>query len=253
MAEALLAAGMRVVVAGSSLDKVRNTFAAYTPRSCKAVAINLEDPDAPERLAADAGAAFGSIDVLVNNAGISTDLLENAPPAEQAPFLTIPAEFLERVYRINLIAPLRLTRALLPQMLDRRWGRVINISTGLGTMLAYSAYGGSKAALEAETASLATQLEGSGVTANMLLPGGAAVSNMTRRFAPETLLPASVMAGPIRYLASPESDGLNGRRIRAKFWDDSLPAAQAAAIAEPIAWKTLVEAQQNLPENSHRA
>jgi len=247
MAKALLDDGFRLVVAGSSIDKVSAVFHDNPPGRCRAVAADLENPRAPERLASDALAAFGRIDVLVNNAGISTSAMTEFQPDRPVPFLSIPTAMMERFYRINVLAPMRLTAALLPQMLERRWGRVVNVSTGLATMLRFGGYGASKAALEAETACLAAELEGSGITANVLLPGGPTASHMTRNFAANALLPAEIMAGPIRFLASDASDGMNGKRIRARYWDASLAPAEAAAIAEPIAWTSLADAQQRPP------
>ena len=250
MAQALLADGFRLVAAGTGHAKLAAAFAGHAPERCRLVVADLEEPAAPERLAADALAAFGRIDILVNNAGVSTSAMEEFPPDRPVPFLSIPTPMLERFYRLNTLAPLRLTAALLPQMRARRFGRIVNVSTGLATMLTFGGYGGSKAALEAETACLAAELAGSGVTANMLLPGGATASHMTRNFAPDVLLPATIMSGPIRWLASHASSAMNGSRIRARYWDDALPLSQAAAIAEPIAWSALAEAQKHPPNGA---
>jgi NAD(P)-dependent dehydrogenase (short-subunit alcohol dehydrogenase family) len=250
MSEALVKMGLRVVLAGTSLERATALGAKLGSEKCHALAADLENPDAVQALAAKAAAAFGRIDILVNNAAFSTTSLAHSQPNRHVPLLEVPDSFMEQIYRVNVLAPLRLTRALLPPMLDRKWGRIINISTGLGTMLAYSGYGGSKAALEAETASLAAQLEGTGVTANMLLPGGAAVSAMTRGFPSETLLQPGIMASPVCYLASDASRGINGRRIRARFWDGSLPSEEAARIVEPIAWASLAESAGKPPHSA---
>lgn len=248
MAEALLSKGYRVVAAGTDLSAVSAAFASYDSDRCKPVAADLMRPDSAEQLATSAHSAFGRIDILVNNAGVSTSAIQGFPPDRPVPLTSIPTEMLERFYRINVLAPVRLTAALLSQMRARGWGRIINISTGIGTMLGFGGYGGSKAALEAETACLAATLAGSGVTANALLPGGPTSTRMTREFPSDGMLPASIMAGPIRFLASDASNGFNGKRIRARFWDDRLPPSEAARIAEPIAWTALAEAQQQGPK-----
>lgn len=248
MAEALLSQGYRVVAAGTNLSAVSAAFASYDSGRCKPVAADLMRPDSAEQLATAALSAFGRIDILVNNAGVSTSAIQGFPPDRPVPLVSIPSEMLERFYRINVLAPIRLTAALLPQMQARGWGRIVNISTGLGTMLSFGGYGGSKAALEAETACLAASLAGSGVTANALLPGGPTATRMTRDFPSGGMLPANIMAGPILYLASDASDGFNGKRIRARFWDDRLPPSEAAKIAEPIAWTALADAQQQRPK-----
>ncbi|MGO4831131.1 SDR family NAD(P)-dependent oxidoreductase [Rhizobiaceae sp. 2RAB30] len=248
MAEALLSQGYRVVVAGTDLSAVSAAFASHDGGRCRPVAADLMRPDSAEQLATAAHSAFGRIDILVNNAGVSTSAIQGFRPDRPVPLTSIPTEMLERFYRINVLAPVRLAAALLPQMQARGWGRIINISTGLGTMLGFGGYGGSKAALEAETTCLAATLAGSGVTANALLPGGPTSTKMTRDFPSDGMLPASIMAGPIRFLASDASDGFNGKRIRARFWDDRLPPSEAARIAEPIAWTALAAAQQQGPK-----
>jgi 3-oxoacyl-[acyl-carrier protein] reductase len=100
-------------------------------------------------------------------------------------------------------------------------------------------YGGSKAALEAHTAAMAKDLAGTGVTANVLVPGGAAVSRMTMGLGVprERLIPAEVMAPPTVWLASDASNSVSGRRFIARKWDVSIPPSEAAELAgDPVAW-----------------
>jgi 3-oxoacyl-[acyl-carrier protein] reductase len=149
----------------------------------------------------------------------------------------------ERFYRTNALAPMRLAALLAPDMIERGWGRIVNVTTNLGTMLLYGGYGGSKAALEAETACMASDLAGTGVTANTLLPGGPTASRMTAAFPtpPEDMLQPDIVVGPILYLAAPASNGVTGRRFIAGLWDPALRPEQAAAVAgAPIAWKGIV-------------
>src|SRR5581483_9876936 len=88
-------------------------------------------------------------------------------------------------------------------------------------------YGPSKAGHEALVATMARQLEGSGVTANVLLPGGAADTNMIPPGRDRSrLLKPEIMQDPVVWLASEASDGFNGRRIVAQFWDETLPIEQ---------------------------
>jgi 3-oxoacyl-[acyl-carrier protein] reductase len=127
-------------------------------------------------------------------------------------------------------------------MLASGWGRIINVTTSFDTILArgMSAYGASKAALEASSAIWAKELEGSGVTVNVVVPGG---MTDTAFLPPEartlpSLLQPEIMAPVVAWLASPSSDGVNGRRFIAKFWDSSLnPAEAAAKCGAPIAWE----------------
>jgi 3-oxoacyl-[acyl-carrier protein] reductase len=104
-------------------------------------------------------------------------------------------------------------------------------------------YGGSKAANEAHVLAMAQELDGTGVTANVLVPGGAA---NTRLVPPSPLLDRSkliapeVMVAPLLWLCSSESDGVTGRRFIGMQWDSSLPPADAAkAAGAPAAWQQL--------------
>ena len=126
-------------------------------------------------------------------------------------------------------------------MLNRRWGRIINIASSFETMMDpyRSAYGPSKAALEASSAIWAKELADTGVTVNCLLPGGMVASNSPGlRDAPaESMLSPNIMAAPIRWLASPLSDGVTGRRFVANLWDAKLSGAENAQRQNfPIGW-----------------
>lgn len=104
-------------------------------------------------------------------------------------------------------------------------------------------YGASKAANEAMLAALAQELDGTGVTANVLVPGGAADTHMVSRTAvPDrsTLIAPEVMVKPLVWLCSNASDGVNGQRFVAAKWDTKVPPEQAAKnAAAPAAWQQL--------------
>ena len=122
---------------------------------------------------------------------------------------TTPEEF-RRV--VNLVAAFLMTRAVLPTLLAQRWGRIINVTTSLDTMWRslMQPYGGSKAANEAILTALAQELDGSGVTGNVLVPGGAADTRLVpRAMAPDRsqLIPPEVMVAPLIWLCSNGSDG----------------------------------------------
>jgi len=245
MAEALLGAGWRVVLSGTKAGELQLAFARFPAAQLRCIEADLSQEGAAETLAGKAMAAFGRLDMLVNNAGVSSSAIEGVAPDRPVPLWSIPTGMLERFYRVNTLTPLRLAAALIPHMAERGWGRVVNVTTGLGTMLSYGGYGGSKAAIEAETACLARALIGTGVTANVLLPGGPTATRMTRNFpmpAAEMLQP-EIMVGPILYLASDASSEVTGRRFVGKDWDPALPAEKAASIAgAPVGWTALVPA-----------
>lgn len=149
----------------AELDEVAE---AVRGRGCKAVVLraDLGDPEQMAGAAERALAELGGVDILVNNAAMVSPL---------GPTSAVdPGEWANAVM-VNVVGAFRLTRALLPTMLDRGWGRVVNVSSGVvanpAGMIGMNAYVTSKAALEAHTASLAAELAGSGITVNTFRPG----------------------------------------------------------------------------------
>jgi NAD(P)-dependent dehydrogenase (short-subunit alcohol dehydrogenase family) len=104
-------------------------------------------------------------------------------------------------------------------------------------------YGGSKAANEAHLLAMAQELDGTGVTANVLVPGGAANTRMVsvgQQSDRSKLIQPDVMVTPLIWLASNASDGINGQRFIATRWDKNLAPAEAAKKAgAPMAWQQL--------------
>ncbi|HXW35882.1 MAG TPA: SDR family NAD(P)-dependent oxidoreductase [Acidimicrobiales bacterium] len=140
------------------LDKCRR----HSPESAMWIT-DLADFDAVDRLAEEVVDAFGGIDVLVNNAGI---------PKRRHVTRLDPAT-VEAVMRINYLSPVRLTLALLPQMLDREEGRVVNISSVAAPLSSpgEAAYDASKAALTAFSEAMAIDLWHTGVKVMTVYPG----------------------------------------------------------------------------------
>ena len=140
---------------------------------------------------------------------------------------------------------------IVPDMLNRRWGRVINVTTSLDTMYSINggAYGPSKAALEANTVIMARDLEGSGVSANILVPGGLADTRIvppSLHASRAALIRPEVMRAPAVWLSSEASYGINGMRFIAARWDPELPLAERIERAgAPAAWPQL--GSQSIP------
>jgi 3-oxoacyl-[acyl-carrier protein] reductase len=104
-------------------------------------------------------------------------------------------------------------------------------------------YGASKAANEALLTALAQELDGTGVTANVLVPGGAADTRLVPRSVVSdraALIAPDVMVPPLLWLCSGAADGITGQRFIAMRWDVKLPPTEAAAAAgAPAAWQQL--------------
>jgi NAD(P)-dependent dehydrogenase (short-subunit alcohol dehydrogenase family) len=137
-----------------------------------------------------------------------------------------------------------MARAVLPHMLAANSGRIVTVTTSLGTMVreGYLLYGASKAAAEAAMAVLSGDLKNTAVTSNVLVPGGVTNTaivgdNMGDR---ARMLQPEIMVPPLLFLVSDEAGRINGRRFVAADWDSTLPAAQAAEKAgAPIAWMSI--------------
>lgn len=233
MAIALLSAGHRVFLTSTDIESLEATRRASGAGERAAVrAADLCDESELCRIVDEATRVFGQVDILVNNAGAPN------PPVRQP--LDVKLDQLRRLFETNTFAPIGLTQLVAPGMVARGWGRIILISTSLDTMLdpAHAAYGMTKASGEAFMAALATSLQSTGVTVNLLLPGGAVATRMTANVADsKALLQPEIMAAPIVWLASDASNNVTGRRFIAAKWNTALSPAQAAqAASSPAAW-----------------
>jgi NAD(P)-dependent dehydrogenase (short-subunit alcohol dehydrogenase family) len=165
----LASAGARVAVLARSAEELNDTVALATERGGQALAhpADVSDPDQVAAALALVAERLGPVEVLINNAAVVWPLGPSATldPNEWATAITV-----------NLTAVARVSFALLPAMLEQRWGRIVNISSGIAAhpagMLRANAYATSKAALEAHTLNLAAELADTGVTVNAFRPGG---------------------------------------------------------------------------------
>jgi NAD(P)-dependent dehydrogenase (short-subunit alcohol dehydrogenase family) len=185
------------------------------------------------------------IDILVNNAGIGQGSVRPDFRNQPLRFWDITPEQWSRFLAVNATAPLMMARAVVPHMLRAKQGRIVTVTTSLGTMVraGYTLYGASKAAAEAATAIMAEDLAGTGVTANVLVPGGVTDT----RIVPDgagldraKLLRPEIMVAPLLWLVSEAAAQVTARRFIAAHWDSALPPAAAAEqCGAPIAWKSI--------------
>jgi NAD(P)-dependent dehydrogenase (short-subunit alcohol dehydrogenase family) len=187
---------------------------------------------------------FGRIDILVNNAGIGPGAIR--PDSWQRPlkFWEITPDQWRRFVAVHTTAPLALTNAVVPEMMRRGWGRIVNVTTSLGTMLNAGSptYGPSKAALEALSAIMSKDLDGTGVTVNVLVPGGITNTPMVSAsgFDRAKMIQPEVMVPPLLWLVSDAAGKVTGRRFLGVHWDPELPPEQAAEKAgAPVAWTSI--------------
>jgi NAD(P)-dependent dehydrogenase (short-subunit alcohol dehydrogenase family) len=127
-----------------------------------------------------------------------------------------------------------MSHSVAPHLIARGWGRIINISTSLDTMQRRhnSPYGVTKAALDAASLIWAADLENTGVTVNILLPGGMVDTDGTRPSTPQRkTLHVDVMNEAMLWLASRQSDGHSGERYNASRWRADQPSA---ALEAPV-------------------
>lgn len=167
IARGFLEAGAKVMICSRHLDEVEAAKAEISEgiegAEVHALVSDLGSRGDTDALAAAALAAFGTVDILVNNAGV------NVPQ----PIDSIEDEVWDRVVEINLSAVMRLTRALVPAMKARGWGRVIHISSvlGVGSKPGRNAYSATKAALIGLAKASALDLGPHGITVNCIGPG----------------------------------------------------------------------------------
>jgi 2-hydroxycyclohexanecarboxyl-CoA dehydrogenase len=165
IARGLAQDGMPTVIADIRVPQAQDNAQRIIDAGGRALALDV-DVRSSESVAAGVEAAraeFGEIDVLVNVAGWD----------ELKPFVDSDEEFWQEVLEVNFKGGLRFTRALLPGMIERRWGRIVNISSDAGRVGSSleSVYAGAKGAIISFTKTIARESARMGVTANIVCPG----------------------------------------------------------------------------------
>ncbi len=249
MALGLIEAGACVAAAEIDQDVLDETQSAAEERGggerFLALLADITRDDSGPKIVRATTERFGRLDILVNNAGTNISMFRPRDVKDTARFWDVTPEQFRRIMDVNVVATFLMMRAALPVMLKQRWGRIINVTTSLDMMwrAEMQPYGGSKAANEAHLLAMAIELKDTGVTANVLVPGGPANTRMVPPgSAPDRskLIDPAVMVAPLIWLCSNAADGVTGQRFIAARWDKDLPPEQAAKQAgAPAAWQQL--------------
>ena len=215
VAKALAAQGARVALSGTREDAL-NAVAAEIGGDCVILPCNLSDPQAVDGLVPRAVEALGKLDILVNNAGVTRDSL----------VMRMKDEEWDTVIRVNLEAAFRLIRAASKPMMKARFGRIITITSVVGTTgnPGQANYAASKGGLTAMSKALAQELASRQITVNCVAPGfissamtdalpDAQKDALTTRIPAGKLGEGSDVAAAVVYLASAEASYVTGQTI----------------------------------------
>jgi NAD(P)-dependent dehydrogenase (short-subunit alcohol dehydrogenase family) len=195
IARALDAAGARVALAARGKSALEAVAATLVNDPVVLVA-DLSDGEAPVRLAQEATAALGSVDVLVNNAAF----------AHRSATTGLDVSVVDLLYAVNVRAPLLLVAALVPRMTERRRGSIVNLSSVSGVVGTpnRAAYAATKGAIDAATRSLAIELGPVGIRVNSVAPGAVDTDLWTRNRAVPGVIESVEAQTPLRRWATSE-------------------------------------------------
>lgn len=205
----------RLLVDGADVWVTGTKSSGEAPDGCSYICVDFTDPSATlEFVKRVEGMGF---DILVNNAGIN----------KISPFAEIDLEDFRRIQDVNVVAPFLLCRAVLPSMIEKEWGRIVNISSIWGAIskAQRASYSASKFALDGMTAALAAEVAGQGVLANCVAPGFVdteltrtvlgedGMRELTGQIPAGRLGQAQEIAALVAWLVGPENTYVSGQNI----------------------------------------
>ena len=215
IAKTLNEAGAEVAISGTRLESLQ-VLSVLLDDNTQIFPCNLSDPIAIEDLLRDASEKMGGIDILVNNAGITRDNL----------FMRMSDEEWQTVLEINLTATMKLCKGVMRGMMKNRWGRIINISSVVGSTgnPGQANYAASKAGMVGMSKSLAFEVASRGITVNIIAPGFIETpmtdklnedqkTNIMSQIPAGRMGTATEIASAALYLASEEASYLTGATL----------------------------------------
>jgi len=243
MALAMARCGASVVIA--SIDEVgAETVAAEIqrmvgPKRSLAVVTDITNLDQCRALVEQTQATFGKLDVVYNNARRLMRGPGLPPGGNSLPLWKTDPEIYRQTVTVNIVGTFFMARAAVEYFRKIGGGKVINVTTSRRNFSGphNSPYGVTKAAVESQTLIWARDLDGTGITMNSFLPGGASDTDPKRpKKEGQVLLPVDIMDPLAVWLASNLSDGTNGCRFVGNLWNPDLSPTEAAmgAREEPV-------------------
>ena len=247
----LLGAGARVAavdVDGKRLDELAAAHeeASGTGRLVTAPT-DISCYEQCEAAVAQTRESLGGLHVLINNGALGMGVIRVDHMTELVEIHEIAPEVWDRFVNVNLSGAWYMTRAAIDGLLAQRWGRIVNVTTSFFTMLRgrFHPYGPAKAGFEAMSAGHAAEFEGTGVTVNVVVPGGPSDTPMVPMesgFDRSTMVPPAAMVPPILWLCSEAGGAHTGHRYVAANWDTGADAADSAlGCRAPIGWPDLAQ------------
>jgi NAD(P)-dependent dehydrogenase (short-subunit alcohol dehydrogenase family) len=225
---------------------VLNEAAAEIGEGCIAAQGDVSNEQDAKRIVDATIAAFGGVHILVNNAGLGPERFRDTDRSNAKMIWEIDIADWRLFLDVNTTGHFVMTQAVMPHLLAQDWGRIVNVTTSLDTMTNFTngAYGPSKAGAEALATMIAGGVDGTGVTCNVLIPGGPADTRMISATGiyenRENLIQPDVMVPPLLHLLSDDGAAINNRRFRAALWDTAANnSANVKASGDPIAWPQL--------------
>ncbi len=234
-------------VSEPGLSALRESLRVHDDRLMCSIT-DIGDYDACARAAAEIVRRFGGVHILVNNAAMGMNVIREDSMENLVGIRELTPQMWNRFIAVNFTGAWNMTRVCIEPMLAQRWGRIIDVTTSFFTMLrgSFQPYGPAKAGMEAMAAAHAKEFAGTGVTVNVVVPGGPADTPMIPDSSPlkrQPLIPPGAMVAPIVWLCSDEAAEVSGNRYVAAQWDPSrVQAQEEQRLRAPIAWPQLAQA-----------